>query len=546
MSFFKELKRRNVVKVGFVYLITAWVIAQVLELVFSSFGTPEWVMKTVLVLLVTGFVLSLLLAWAYELTPDGIRKESELAGSVAGKPHPKLYYMIVGIGALVAVYLFTTRQQPVPVTAPRVDSQVVEQVSIESLGARPSVIVLPFANISGDEARDYLAFGLTDELISGLQQFGSFPVISRSASLSYNVNNGSALDFASSHGASYLVEGSVNMGKNGIRVLASLTNAEGSQVWAERYQLERQQVDIFDVSDELISKIAGEVLKSEVNRVQRKDHPPSDAWEHYIKGLKVVLEYDQQEYQMARQHLDRAVEIAPQLAEAWWALGELEIMNYMSQPLLKDADLDHLYELIGYFRKAHEISPFMAAACGCLGYMLTAVGQPDAARVVFEQAIEAKPLSPDLRVDYALHLTWAGRYEEALEHAALALKLGPVSIDRAGVWAVRSMVALAQGNEHDALDAVNRSMFINKDTFFTPMAVAILYVLGQHDDALMLFNDMQDMFPDLQPKNPVFYVTLKPIDDILARRREQGEVDIPVDVEEIFSTLRGKNKNQST
>jgi Flp pilus assembly protein TadD len=213
-------------------------------------------------------------------------------------------------------------------------------------------------------------------------------------------------------------------------------------------------------------------------------------------------------------------------------------MNYMTRPLVKEGRIDELYVLIDFFRKAHEISPFHAAACGCLGYMLTAVGRADEARIVFEQAIEAKPLSPDLRVDYAIYLVWAGRYEEALENVTLSLKLGPVSQDRAGVWTVRSLVALAHGENAKALDAINRAMFIRNDTFYTPTAVAMLYVLGKQDDAAKLLLDMQSQFPDLEPQNPVFFVMLKPIDDILAARREQGDFDGPTDVEQIYSILR--------
>jgi TolB-like protein/Tfp pilus assembly protein PilF len=398
--------------------------------------------------------------------------------------------------------------------------------------------VLPFANLSGDKARDYLAFGITDELIVGLQRLEHFPVISRNASISYGLTDISATDYAQSYGASYLVEGSVNVIGDEIRILANLSGTEGNQVWAERYQLEGGQIDVIDVADELVSKVAGAVLDSEVKRVQRKDRPPSNAWEHYMKGLKVVLEYDHQSYEIARKHLDQAVEIAPDMAEAWWALGELEVMNYMTQPFDNETELEELYEIIKYFRKAHELSPFQAAACGCLGYMLTAVGKPDEARVVYEQAIDAKPLSPDLRVDYAIYLAWAGRYEEALENAALSLKLGPVSQDRAGVWTIRSLVAFAAGKNQEALDAINRAMFVSHETFYTPTAVAMLYVLGKHEAATTLFRDMQSLFPDLQPRNKIFYVTLKPIDETLAARREQGDLDGPADVEEIYSILR--------
>lgn len=530
MSLFAELKRRNVFKVGAAYLIIAWLLAQVLDLVLGTFGTPDWVMKTVLLLLAAGFVLSLLLAWAYELTAEGIRRDSALAGvdSQTRTAANKLNYLVFGALGLAAAYLFVTGDQAEPGLDP----------DIQAIIARPSVAVLPFANISGDKSFDHLAFGITDELITGLQHHGKFPVVSRNASMSYGLTEVSATDFAQNYGASYLVEGSVNVGSDGVRILVNLSGTGGNQVWAERYELKGGQVDIFDVSDELVSKVAGAVQESEVTRVRRKDRPPSDAWEHYVKGLSVVLAYDAESYAAARQHLDKAVEIAPDMAEAWWALGELEAMKYMTGPPANGDDFDNLHNLIRYFRKAHEISPFHAAACGCLGYMLTAVGRPDEARVVYEQAIEAKPLSPDLRIDYAIYLTWAGRYEEALENAALSLKLGPVSQDRAGVWTVRSIIALARGDDKEALDAINRALFVNSDTFYTPTAVAMLYVLGYEDEAATLLSNLQVLFPGLRPKNPVFYVMLKPIDDILAVRREQGNTDGPVDVEEIYSVLR--------
>ena len=511
-------------------MVTAWLILQVADVILGNIEAPDWLFRVLLLFLAIGFLFALLFAWAYELTPDGIRRESESSerASAAKKPAHISHYVVIGVLLLASIYLFVTKEKSAPAQTP----------SIDTLIARPSVIVLPFANISGDESQDYLAFGLTDELITGLQRLGNFPVVSRNASLSYSVTEKTAVDFAKDYGASYLVEGSVNVGNDGIRVLASLSSAGGNQVWAERYQPEGDRIELLDVSDELVSKVAGAVLESEVNRVQRTDRPPLDAWEHYVKGLRVVLEYDHRDYAMARQHLDQAVEIAPDMAEAWWALGELETMRYMTTPQEGEDGLDKVYVLIDYFRKAHEISPFHAAACGCLGYMLTAVGRSDEARIVFEQAVEAKPLSPRLRVDYALHLAWAGRYEEAEENAALALKLGTVSQDRAGMWFVRSLVALSEGNEQDALDAINRAIFISRESFYTHAAVALLYVLGQPDNAAALFRDMQDVFPDLRAKDPVFYVTLKPIDDILSARREQGAVADPADVEEIYSILR--------
>jgi hypothetical protein len=206
LSFFKELKRRHVFKVAIAYSVVAWLIAQVLDLVFNTFGTPEWVMKTMLVMLATGFVVAIFLAWAYELTSEGIRKESEAIESApaVSKTHHAFHYTIIGLLALAASYLFITKEQLTQ------DSEL----GIDALASRPSVVVLPFANISGDESHDYLAFGVTDELITGLQQLGDFPVVSRNASLTFGVTEITATEFAQNHGASYVVEGSVNVGRD--------------------------------------------------------------------------------------------------------------------------------------------------------------------------------------------------------------------------------------------------------------------------------------------------------------------------------------------
>ena len=157
---------------------------------------------------------------------------------------------------------------------------------------------------------------------------------------------------------------------------------------------------------------------------------------------------------------------------------------------------------------------------------------------MFSQAIEANPLSGALRLDYASFLLWEGRYEEALANSNLTWKLGSGSFDRAGVWINRSIVALAQGKPAEALDAVNRSTFINKNVFHTPTAVAILFVIGEKEAAARLMVEMDQSFPGISANNPVLKATLKPIDDILAKQRMSGGESGPANVDEIFALLR--------
>ena len=533
MSLFSELRRRHVFKVGAAYLVAAWLVAQVLDLVLDAFPSPGGVMQAALILLAVGFVVALLLAWAYEMTPDGIRRESADESGAGTTPRRSGHFASIFIaGGLVVALTLALTSPYTPDAKP----------DIAEIVARPSIVILPFDNISGDASQDFVAFGLTDELINGLQAMGSFPVVSRDASLSFRAAGTSARAFAEGYGASYFLEGSVNQVAGAVRVLVNMSSTTSGQVWAERFHVAKGSDELFEIVDQLISKIGRAILQSEVARVRLTRHAPTDAWEYYMKGLSVVLDYDDARYAGARADLDAAVEIAPEMAEAWWATGELEVQRYLGRPLGKNADLDEIYKIIDYFRKAHELSPFHGAACGCLGYLLTAVGQPEEARVIFEQALEANPLSSDLRIDYAYYLVWAKHYEEAAQQAALALELGPLVSDRAGVWGLQSVIALAAGQRQQALDSANKALFLRKDAYNLPVAVAINYVYGNTAEAAALYRETKSLFPGLEPENPMLYVVLKPIDDILEARRLAGEHSGPASVEQIFDALAEMTK----
>ncbi|MDH4020511.1 MAG: hypothetical protein OEU84_13015 [Xanthomonadales bacterium] len=529
MSLFSEFKRRNVFRVGAAYLVVAWLILQVADVILGNVGAPSWIFQVILVSLAVGLPLTLLLSWIYELTPDGIKRDSEVSESipVSGQRYHKLNYVIIGGLVVAVVYLVMFKDQ--------VDHEA--QYSLQALIARPSVIVLPFANTSGDESNDHIAFGFTDELITGLQRSKEFPVVSRSASLEYRDSGLTAGEYATSLRASYRVEGSVSSDEDGFRILATMSGAGDNQVWAERFQRVAGKAELFDVADELVAKIATAVLKSEIKRVQRTDHPPADAWEHYIRGLSVTMDFSPDKYENARWHLDQAVRIAPDMAEAWAALGDLEADNYASQPLVIETDPERLHTITSYFRKSHELNPFNGSACGCLGFMLSVTDQADEARAVFKQAIEANPLSPGLRVDYADFLLWDGRYEEAIYNAEIALKLGVYGEGSSLVWLIRSVVALAQGNRDESLEAINRALFISKGPFVLPSAIAVLYIQGKQAEAKRLLDEMQQTFPGMSPQNPMLYVMLKPIDDILAQRRENGDNSGPANIDEIYRLL---------
>jgi TolB-like protein/Flp pilus assembly protein TadD len=531
MSFFEELKRRNVFKVAIAYVAMSWAVLQVADVIINNIGAPDWLFRALLLVLAVGLPFAIFLAWLYELTPDGIKRESDIADSAAAprRTENTLNYVIISALVIAVIFLGVFRG----------GEDAVSDTSMSAILSRPTVVVFPFANTSGDEDQNYLSLGITNELITGLQRYKDFPVVSRDASLEYEKTGLSAGEFARKFQALYQVEGSVTMVGEGIRVLATLSRVDGEQVWADRFERNSGKTELFDLADELVSQVASAVLDSEIERVHRSNRPPADAWEHYIRGLELLVNFSPAEFETARYHFDQAIEIAPDMAEAWWALGELEISNYITKSNLEKTGLDELHTIIEYFRKSHELSPFYAAACGCLGYMLAVVGEPDEARVVFGQAIEANPLSADLFSAYSTFLLMSGSYEEAMEASDVVLKLGPNGYDRAAVWSNRAIVALAAGDSAGALDAMNRALFIDRNIFNTPIAIALTYVAGDHDAAARLMDELDQISPGISPENPVLYGVLKPIDDILALRSERGEISGPANVVEIFAALRG-------
>lgn len=530
MSLWSEFRRRSVFKVGAAYAVVAWLLIQIVANIKEPLGLPARFDTAVIVLLIIGFPIAILLAWAYELTPNGIRREQdsvEPTSSTAKTPRVIAYAVAGGI-VLLAIALLVVQQ----------GADTTAQASVQTLMSRPSVMVLPFTNLSGDENQEFRALGLTDELIAGLAKTRSFPVISRDVSYECNDENVAARECARSFGVSYLLEGNISIDDDRLRVLATLSNADGSQVWSETFRNGAGTTEIFDISDEIVSQVSAAVLESEVRRIHREDRPPADAWENYVRGLATVLDFDAADYMAARDHLDAAIDIAPDMAEAWWARGELEVLHYISQPLSAAADLDDLQNIIVFFRRSHELSPFYGAACGCLGLLLTAVGQDAEARAVFDQAMDSNPLSSDLRVDYAIFLLGHRRYEEAAQDLDLATKLGLSRVDESQVWAMRSIIALEKGDEAAADDAVNRAIFIGgRDPFSMPMAAALLYVLDERAKAQDFYDDMLEMYPGISAQNPVLHLQLLPIENVLAERLESGKWDGPVSTVEIFGQM---------
>jgi TolB-like protein/tetratricopeptide (TPR) repeat protein len=488
MSLITEIKRRNVFKVAVVYAIVAWLIAQVIAVVDEPLRLPDWFDTAIIVLLIVGFPLALLFAWAYELTPAGIKPTKSVApaDSIRQRTGQRLTHIIIGLLSLAVVFLiidnYVLKDDSVSVTEKtsvtgKTASETTENEETENLGQQNSVAVLPFANLSADPAQEYFADGMTEELLNFLSRVPDLQVTGRTSSFYFKGKNEDLRTIAEKLGVEHIVEGSVRKSGDRVRITAQLINAAtGYHLWSNTY--DRTLDDIFAIQDDIAKSVA-DVLEITlgVGALGR------------VPGMtRNVAAYD--EYLLARaasritpdgvrnklDHLQRAVALDPDFALAWtrlhyvygstrfiipggvqdWeekakqALDRARVLTPDSPFVLERLAADSVYrgawlEADGLYRDVVSAAtnyslPFLY---GRYGYFLLNVGRVKESLEYFERMRTIDPLNGE----YASYLVGAyaslGDSAAALAAADDAIKLeGPQYVSRG----TAVTVALATGD----------------------------------------------------------------------------------------------------
>ena len=244
-NLFSELKRRNVVRVGIAYIVLGWVVLQVGDILFDMFETPEWVGKTLFAILLLGFPFACLFAWAFEMTPEGVKRTEEVdrSESITHSTGKKLNYVIIAALVLALGYFIWERQHLV--TPDETTEAVVDK----------SIAVLPFVNMSSDEEQEWFADGLTEEILNSLARTPDLLVASRTSSFQYKGRNEDISDIAKALGVAHILEGSVRRGGDRLRVTAQLIRAsDGFHLWSETF--DREPKDVIEIQENVAIEIA--------------------------------------------------------------------------------------------------------------------------------------------------------------------------------------------------------------------------------------------------------------------------------------------------
>jgi TolB-like protein len=295
MSFFKELKRRNVVRVGIAYTVATWLLIQVTDTVFPRIGLPESAVTLVIALLFIGFIPALIFAWAFEMTPDGIKREKEVdrTKSITPRTGRKLDRMIIGIMTVVIAFLILDRFVLTDDTESS-NQKTQIQAAIPDAGTEsvidtgPSIAVLPFVNMSGDADNEYFSDGLTETLLHMLAQLPGLRVAARTSSFAFKGKNAGIEEISKALNVAHILEGSVQKSGNRVRITAQLIRAEdGFHVWSQNY--DRTLEDIFAIQDEIAKDVAGALdstlLDGEI-RIASVETSDVSAYDTYLRATE--------------------------------------------------------------------------------------------------------------------------------------------------------------------------------------------------------------------------------------------------------------------
>ena len=246
-GFIQELRRRNVFKVAAVYVVTAWLIMQIADTMFPAFQMPAWTITFVAFLLLTGFPIALLLSWAFEMTPDGLKREKDVerAESVAVQTGNKLNVITIALLGIAAVFFALDKFDA--------GDQEIETAITRD---KKSIAVIPFENISGDPANDPFTIGIHDDLLTQLSRIGSLKTISRTSMLQYRNTTKTIPQIARELGVATILEGGVQRSGDRIRINAQLIDgATDTQLWQATYDSQLTACNIFAIQDEIAVEI---------------------------------------------------------------------------------------------------------------------------------------------------------------------------------------------------------------------------------------------------------------------------------------------------
>ena len=450
-SFFAELKRRNVYKVAVAYAVVAWLLIQAASIFFPAFNAPQWAIQIVIFILVVGFPIALVFSWAFEITPEGIKLESEVARnkSITRKTGRKII-AFTAVVAAIAIALFVY--------------QLLRARSTSSVAAsapamtNKSIAVLPFDNLSRDPDNAYFADGVQEEILTRLAKIADLKVISRTSTQRYQSKPGDLSEIAKQLGVANILEGSVQKAGDTVRVSVNLIQAASdSHLWADTY--DRKLTDILGVESEIAKAIAEQLQAKLTGREEQalavKPTNNPEAYDAYLRGLAFEARggFFDAATKTAIDSYERAVQIDPDFALAWAQLSRINAQLYFSA----DKTATRRDAAKSALENAQRLQPNSPETLLALGYyQYWALRDYGLAKTTFERVSKMLPSSSEAPRALGLIARREGHWDQSIAYQEQALGLDPRNVellnDTAGTYTTLRQFPKALKLFHRALD----------------------------------------------------------------------------------------------
>jgi TolB-like protein/Flp pilus assembly protein TadD len=471
-NFFAELKRRNVYKVAVAYAVVAWLLIQAASILFPTFEAPTWVMKIFVAVIVLGFPLALVLSWAFEITPEGIKLESEVAAnqSISRRTGRRIVGITIALAVIAAGLMIfqILRPKSAPIASAAAPSAMSSPAALQI--ESKSIAVLPFDNLSHDPENAYFSEGIQDEILTRLAKIAQLKVVSRTSTQKYKTAPDNLRDIAHQLGVANILEGSVQKAGDQVRVTVQLINAiSDAHLWADTY--DRKLTDIFSVESDIARTVA-ETLRAKLTGsaeqiLASKPTENPEAHQLYLKGRYFWNRRGAENLIKAINYFQQAIDKDPTYALAYAGLGDAHAILpiYAGSPAKDDVP-----KALVAARKAVELDDSLSEAHTCLANAMVMNVQLAASEPEFHKAIELNPNYATAHQWFGECLQGEGRFNEALAELKRAQELDPLSLIINGSYGTCLGMA---GRSDEAIDQLHKTM--EMDPTFTVAHV----MLGQ-------------------------------------------------------------------
>ena len=535
MSLISELKRRNVLRVGAAYIVVAWLIIQVAETLFPLFDLGDGPARIVVIVLGIGFIPILIISWAFELTPDGLKRDADVDPEFSIAPHTgkQLDRTIMVVLVIALAYfgfdkfvLDPQRDIDITESATRAGAEQAREEARLGMFSDKSIAVLPFTNRSEQKEDEYFTDGMHDELLTRLSRFAELKVISRTSVMHYRDTEKTIPEIARELSVATILEGGVQRSGNQVRINVQLIDARTDEhLWAEIYDRELSAENLFTIQSEISTAIA-DALKATLSpeeRSQAYDLPTSDldAYNHYLRGRQWMAARGKEDLENALAEFEQAVEIDPDFALAWVGIGDsihllfeigavdrIEHQEIHGQAVenamaLNDR-LGEAYTSLAFYYgdlrefekektallKAIQLNPNYAQAYLWYANILRGAERAENRLSLLYKAAQLDPLSSIVHLNIATELHNLGREKDARQRLHQLSQMDP---DFADTYSVLGGLDAESGHLASAIQLFRRAMRLDPGNGRTMDNASTIYLaLADFDAVADLGEDMDE------------------------------------------------------